>query len=426
MKFLKMKNQLSANSKKKKLFIILIIILFISLNELFLFYMKNLNSKINFLIPNDDLNLSGDQSTLINGSSDFFRVEINISVMESVNLTFIYADALTNQTIPDLDNQTYNWQKLNEQGEVINRGEGILITALDNSTILDMDTEFLSLGYYVILVYLNKNNYEPKNAIVDMHIINRPTLINDKENLEVINKSIYLGESINFTFTYKDKLTGIKLTDLNETMYIWEYYAPCNITDNGQGLLELTINKTYVLDFDTEDKGAGNYTIQVFFSKTNYTSQTVLINLTINERSFMYVLGDDFKENKISIVKGQKVLILINLTDPTNELVPIINASVILIIDGIIYSFEETEEGIYEYEFNTNKFNTFFEPKTLVGNIKIIKEGYKSESFEIEIIIKMQEIFPGMPIFYFLNIIIPLFIILLGLFFYRRYKLKRT
>ncbi len=166
----------------------------------------------------------------------------------------------------------------------------------------------------------------------------------------------------------------------------------------------------------------------IFLQKINYTQKTATIKLTIIKRNINYILGNNFIksgiEYKVTVLKGNNVILLINLTDPTSFFIPLENASIILTIGGNNYEFKEIEEGIYKYEFLTDNINVFFEPISLKGVITITKEIFDPEVIKITIVVVMLEIFPGMPFFYFLNIIVPFFIIISGLILYR-YRLNK-
>lgn len=426
----------SFNEKKHRLIMgVYLLFLFFSvltINCYFedIFYNNNNNDLGVYSEREHSINTSGDRLTLINNSVDFLKVDINIYIMEMVNLTFYYTDLATDTTISNLDNKTYFLQKYNNQGEIIERSNGTLFTATDNATILDLKTEFLSLGDYTVLIYFNKMGYVPKNAIITIHIRNRPTLINNLNTIDLIEKAIYEGEIISFNFSYKDKLTGMNLTNLDDKYYLWEKYNEEEILiSNGQEDLFPYINDFYILDFHTENKTPGNYIFNVFLQKINYTQKTATINLGIIKREINYVLGNNFvksgKEYKITVLKGNNAIILINLTDPTRNFIPLEDSSIILTIGGHDYGFEEIEAGIYKHKFLTNSIWAFFEPIPFNGVITITKEGFDPEVIEITIVVEMLEIFPGMPFFYFLNIVVPFFIIISGLILYRSRLNKR-
>ena len=62
------------------------------------------------------------------------------------------------------------------------------------------------------------------------------------------------------------------------------------------------------------------------------------------------------------------------------------------------------------------------EQKLIKGTISIEKEGFNSEEFNIEILIEMEQIFPGMPTFYLINIVGALVLGLLSVLLYKRYR----
>lgn len=346
--------------------------------------------------------------------------------MQSVNFTFNYTDAFTMETITNLNNMTYSWQKYYENNEtVIERGNGTLQALSNNLTVLDFHTEIRSIGYYVILIYLYKEGYNPKNAIIDLQIVERPILINGMDSLPIFNYNLFEGEEKNFTYKIKDKITGNDLMNLDVNNYTWEQYDNNDdLINSGEGTLGLNSNNSYVLNFNTKFRETGIYLITVIFIKENYTSASFINKLTINKKEILYHLNGDFQANKIYVKKENFATMLIYIFEASNGTIYIPNASVTLVLNTQIYFFEEIEEGVYRLEFQTNQFNTFFEEKRFFGQIKIVKEGFKTQSIEIEITIGMEEIFPGMPLFYFLNILISSIIILLGLFLYR-YKLRK-
>ncbi len=55
--------------------------------------------------------------------------------------------------------------------------------------------------------------------------------------------------------------------------------------------------------------------------------------------------------------------------------------------------------------FPTDDVNALFTAQTLTGTITISKEDFVSEEISITIVVNMTEIFPGVPLFYFIMII---------------------
>jgi hypothetical protein len=77
---------------------------------------------------------------------------------------------------------------------------------------------------------------------------------------------------------------------------------------------------------------------------------------------------------------------------------------------------------MYGFNYSTKNINAFFSSTTLTGFINITREDYISEEFHITIVVKMEEIFPGLPTFYFLIIIFGILAAVGSIVGYRVYK----
>ncbi|MFX1288642.1 MAG: hypothetical protein ACFFFY_08815, partial [Promethearchaeota archaeon] len=117
-----------------------------------------------------------------------------------------------------------------------------------------------------------------------------------------------------------------------------------------------------------------------------------------------------------------KVPIEIRLSDSTKGNIPLENATILLIINGIEYKLEEFENGTYILEFSTEAVDAFFTSKILTGFINISKIDYISQEFQITIVVGMEEIFPGFPTFYFLLIVFGIISFAGSVAAYRVYK----
>ena len=221
-----------------------------------------------------------DRPTLLNESIEFFRVFEQIFVLEAVNFTFFYTDNITHQPISDLSEQHFTWERYDAQGNVIETNHGDLISASDKSYILDLNTEYLVIGDYFIVITFDKKNYDYKIALVYLTINERPTLINGISTLGTIYDDIDMAEAKNYTFSYVDFLTSANITNLNNQSYS---YISTNPDDpNGQGtLLFNASNSLYVLDLDTETKPNGTYTITIILGKENFSIQIATLVLSI-------------------------------------------------------------------------------------------------------------------------------------------------
>ncbi|MFX1324090.1 MAG: DUF2341 domain-containing protein [Promethearchaeota archaeon] len=286
-----------------------------------------------------------------------------------------------------------------------------------------IDTSLIDADHYTMRFRIDKDNYNSATKDLDFVVIDRLTLINGDPAIAKVIEFMYIKEEINFTFLYTDALTGARIIDLNTRYYMWERYDEFgNVTENGEGTLIQDSNGAHILDFDSEIRPVGEYLIVVTLDKNNYEYKNAMIRFTIRIRELDYFLGNNFKNYQINVIHGDIIPIHINLTDPTKGGIPLSNASVILIINEFEYQFTESVNGIYILNFSTSFINAFFTSKTLTGIINITREDYFSEEFIIRIVVGMEEIFPGMPTFYFLVIIFGVIAIIGSIVGYRSYK----
>ncbi|MFX1269802.1 MAG: hypothetical protein ACFFAK_17720, partial [Promethearchaeota archaeon] len=178
--------------------------------------------------------------------------------------------------------------------------------------------------------------------------------------------------------------------------------------------------KTYSLDFNTETKNVGFYTIYVNLKKDNYEARAAHINLEIKLREFYANWDATGREgNQINVVQGNNIFIEINLTDQTRNNIPLEDASVILMVRGVEYRFNNITSGYYTLTFNTENFDAFFAAETFPGQIIIQKDNFTTQELNLIFNIKMVEIFPGMPTFYFILITASIAGILIAVISYR-------
>ncbi|MFX0082020.1 MAG: DUF2341 domain-containing protein, partial [Candidatus Hodarchaeota archaeon] len=286
-----------------------------------------------------------------------------------------------------------------------------------------IDTSLIDADHYTVRFWANNENYNPASKDLDIIVLNRLTLINGESTITKVIESMYVKDAINFTFFYTDALTGARIADLTTQSYMWEKYdVNGNVTANGEGTLIQAYDNSLILDFDSEVRTVGEYLLIVTLDKDNYEYKNAMIRFSIKMRELEYSLGNNFKNFQTHVVQGKIVQIAINLTDLTKEGIPLLNASVKLIISGIEYQFIEDINGTYILNFPTSHVNAFFTSKTLTGIINITREDYISEEFIITIIVEMEEIFPGMPTFYFLIITFAILATVGSIVGYRVYK----
>ncbi|MFX1426790.1 MAG: DUF2341 domain-containing protein, partial [Promethearchaeota archaeon] len=281
-----------------------------------------------------------------------------------------------------------------------------------------LDTSALNAKDYTVRFTFDKDHYQAATKDLKLFVLPRPTLLNGSSEFFRKIETIYVKDVLNFTFIYIDEISGAKVTNLDIQYFIWESYDQNGeVNQTGQGNVYTTLENKYILDFDTETRKIGDYLLILVLDKDNYDFKNGMILLSIIKRDIVYVLSENLQDGQTNVIQGKKVIISINLTDPTQGGIWIINATVKLTVGGNTYEFFENGNGTYSYEFSTNNVDAFFASKTLRGTITISKVDYNPEEIRITIVVEMEQILPGIPTFYFLLIssaIIALTISLVG------------
>ena len=261
---------------------------------------------------------------------------------------------------------------------------------------------------YIIDIRATLTNYSTITDSIIVNILSRPTSINGITSLFQFSPDVYVLETVNYTFEYKDIIQDLVIGDLDIAGYNWyrldEDGNPLTgLGNEGSGYLTQSVNNLYTLDFNTELREVGEYSIFITLQKSNYEVRNAFISLTISKRPISVDLAaTGLSGNRINVIQGDNINIRITLYDPTNGSQLLTNANVTLNLGG---SFNEITAGVYEYDYSTANIDAFFTPKTLTGQITIEKENYEEISISITIVVGMNEIFPGFPLLYFILII---------------------
>ena len=294
--------------------------------------------------------------------------------------------------------------------------------------IVTIDTSLIDADDYTVRFTPSITHYSTLvSKDLDLTVNKRLTLLNGNIDLvSTLGYSIYVKDAVNFTFTYIDRDLILNITNLNVQSYTWKQYSTAGVLiDSGAGILSVNAQNQYVVDFNTETKSIGSYTLIVRLAKNNYDDKIATISLTINLRTFEYELGDEFEDKQVSVVKGKKITLSIKLTDPTKGNAPLTGAKVVLEIGNDKLEFDEVEPGVYELDFDTEKYEAFFASNTLTGTIKISKGDYISDEVDITIVVQMQEIFPGIPTFYFIMVVAAIAAVAGALMSYKAIQIAR-
>ncbi|MFX1391226.1 MAG: hypothetical protein ACFE9Z_14265 [Promethearchaeota archaeon] len=267
-------------------------------------------------------------------------------------------------------------------------------------------------GLKVISITATYENYSSQsNFLVYLNILERKTTLNGQsEALYYITSTVDVQDQRNFIFTYRDSNTNSIIGDLSTSSYLWEelYSNGTKIPGSfGSGSLSQNLNHSYTLDFNTELKPVGYYFLYVTLKQDNYEQKNAFIYLEIILREFTVTILEPHlgSNNQITLAKGAGLDFEVEIWDDSRD-IELQNATVKFNFRGTNYTFNSnpTEPGSYNISILTGNIDTFFTTKTFVGRLYIIASNFTQQEITITITIKMDEIFPGMPTFYFIII----------------------
>jgi len=143
----------------------------------------------------------------------------------------------------------------------------------------------------------------------------------------------------------------------------------------------------------------------VTLQKDNYELRTALISFTVNIRIFNVELdATELDDDLITVVHGEDIEFEVTLIDTTRG-IPLTGALVEIEIGDETYDMKEDTPGVYKYTFETDDVDAFFTSKTYTVTITITKAYFAEDEIELTIEVTMEEIFDGMPTFYFIMIL---------------------
>ncbi len=344
--------------------------------------------------------------------------------LEPVNITVDYFDSNTNISLSGAD-LSYSWDY----------GAGIL----NNDPLhpgkyyFEFDSSLApSDADYVVDITAFLLNHSLIEETLLLSILARPTSINGTTTLFQSSPDIFVLKPELYSFVYRDVLTGASVGDLDLSSYNWykldEEGDPLSGPGNeGTGILTEGLSNMYILDFDTELKEVGEYTIFITLQKNKYEVRNAFITLSITDRPINDTLdATGLSGRRIDVVQGTSINFQVTLTDPSNYNQLLTEATVILRIGNSNYTMNETTTGVYKYTLSTTNIDAFTSPLTLDGTyITIEKENYEDKTIELTIVVGMTEIFPGFPMFYFLLLVVGIVAVVGSLVAYRQVQRAR-
>ena len=272
---------------------------------------------------------------------------------------------------------------------------------------LSVDTTvFPASDSYVVQITANKQNYQELSLYVDVNILAIKSLINDSVGVYKTIDVPFMEEKI-FYFTYIEESSSLGLAGSELRTYEWTKEVGGSIVDSGAGSLLDIGNGDYSLDFDTETREIATYTIIFNIEKENYAQRGGILIVNIIPRDFDISLPSEFNGIIISTVAGEDLTFTLELTDKINGSA-IIGASVSIKVQGVQIPIDFTDLGNGNYSVNiaaSDLPDAFLLPENIQGTITISNIYYSSDELKITIAVKMVEIFPGFPMFYFLMIL---------------------
>ncbi|MFO8018923.1 MAG: DUF2341 domain-containing protein [Promethearchaeia archaeon] len=223
------------------------------------------------------------RKTSINDSIGLLHNSKNVWIKDAHNFTFSYTDFNTEDGIRGADELTYVWYKLDEDGNPLSgegyEGGGTLIESEGGLYVLDFNTTTRATGDYAIFVTIDKDNYERRDAFIDLSIKRRTIETDLSANFDILDGQIEViqGEDIMFQLDLNDptKEDNPPLTNASVMLNIGEETYEFQEKENGE----------YVYKFSTEEYDTffsqknlqGNITI----SKENYIDQNIQISIVV-------------------------------------------------------------------------------------------------------------------------------------------------
>ncbi|MFX1321878.1 MAG: LamG-like jellyroll fold domain-containing protein [Promethearchaeota archaeon] len=284
---------------------------------------------------------------------------------------------------------------------------------------LEMEsTDFPKTGEYDLVISAIIQNYETKTISQHVVILEIRTFLNNSISIAQ-SESVYFGVEKIFYFNYTEAITGLGLSGAETAYFDWEKQDDLgNRLAGGYDVpLVNVIDGIYALDFDTETLDIATYFFDITIKKNNYEDRRATLYLYITNRDFTPI-----EKRKYEVVSGETLIITLNITDfKTHEQLDIDIAYVTF--RGQTFNFTGSG-GIYTARI-TNIPDAFIMPETLLATITIIRENYTTAEIQITIVVQMVEIFPGMPLFYFLMIVVAVGAVAGSLVTYRYVQQRR-
>ena len=231
---------------------------------------ENYSTQSNFLIY---LNILARQTTL-NEQSELVYLSPKIWVQQEQNFIFTYSDANTFDALGDLTISIYSWYELDESGNRIpgSQGTGSLTQYPNRSYYLDFNTELRTVGNYFLHVSLQKTNFEPRFAYINLEI----KLREFEHSLDKTSFKVPSGNKVPLEINLIDLTRGN--TSLENALITLNIRGgDLSFTESPPGMYNLTFETTGIDTFFTSKTFVGIITIQM----ANFTPQEIQITIVV-------------------------------------------------------------------------------------------------------------------------------------------------
>jgi hypothetical protein len=353
-----------------------------------------------------------DKTTTLSASDPTPQVYYNDLISLDVHYSDVYAEP-----DEDIDGATVSFSAIGVTGV-----NGYL-TPYGSGGLYDLQLDssvFPTHGDYILQITALKQNYETRTIYLPLSIAKINTRLNDSAAIYE-TYDVYIGTSRMIYFEYTVELTGTGLSDVPLSECSWEKEISGVVVDSGVVSLNSMGNGMYELDLDTETLEIATYTLIIRLGETNYIERDAIIFLNIVPRDIEVEI-----DGIISVVSGNALSIDISLVDPIDDS-PLLNAEVLLELKDVPFdNFTDNGDGTYSISIPDSALvDAFFFTELVQASIIINKANYSqtTESFTIEV--KITEIFPGFPMFYFLMIVGAIVAVVGSLVAYRQIQRAR-
>jgi hypothetical protein len=332
-----------------------------------------------------------DKSTALSASDPTPQVFYNDLISFNVHYTDVYAEP-----DEDIDGATVQFVAIGVtgvNGYLTPSGSGLYSFNLDSSV-------FPTHGDYILQITAFKQNYETQTIYLPLSIEKINTRLNDSAAI-YDTKNVNRGIEKIFYFEYTVESSGIGLSGVSLSECAWEKAVGGVVVDSGVVSLNSLGNGMYSLDLNTENLEIATYTLVIRLGENNYVERDAIIFLNIIPRDINVDV-----DNVISVVSGNDLSIDISIFDAIDNS-PLQNAEVVLELNNVTYGyFDDNGGGAYSINIPDSDLTDAFIANVFVqANIIVNKVNYSQTTKSFAIEVKMTEIFPGFPMFYFLMLV---------------------